>query len=113
MVEYQSDRKLFNDQDRANNGLPISDPSIVMKSCYFTWGYRIKQTKAAETNNEQKSKKGASKSNFKLETEIVTKNVLSDLNLELRKGDFLAVIGQVGCGKSSLLYSIMDETILK
>jgi ABC-type cobalamin/Fe3+-siderophores transport system ATPase subunit len=28
-------------------------------------------------------------------------------------GNFLAVVGQVGCGKSSLLYSVMQETNLK
>lgn len=30
----------------------------------------------------------------------------------MKPGDFLAVVGQVGCGKTSLLYSIMDETIV-
>lgn len=28
----------------------------------------------------------------------------------MKRGDFLAVVGQVGCGKTSLLYSIMEET---
>ena len=27
----------------------------------------------------------------------------------MKSGDFMAVIGQVGCGKTSLLYSIMHE----
>ncbi len=30
----------------------------------------------------------------------------------MKKGDFLVVVGQVGCGKTSLLYSIMGETEL-
>ena len=30
----------------------------------------------------------------------------------MKSGDFLAVVGQVGCGKSTFLYSAMDETIL-
>lgn len=28
----------------------------------------------------------------------------------MKSGDFMAVVGQVGCGKTSLLYSIMQET---
>jgi len=29
----------------------------------------------------------------------------------MRPGDLLVVIGQVGCGKTSLLYSVMGETV--
>ena len=43
----------------------------------------------------------------------MSRNVLSNINLDMKKGDFLTVIGKVGCGKSSLLYSIMDETVHK
>lgn len=31
----------------------------------------------------------------------------------MRRGDFLVVVGQVGCGKTSLLYSVMNETKIK
>ncbi|CAG9314353.1 unnamed protein product [Blepharisma stoltei] len=42
------------------------------------------------------------------------KAVLHDINLNIKNGEFLAVIGPVGCGKSSLLASIMGElNILK
>ena len=30
----------------------------------------------------------------------------------MKKGDFMVVVGQVGSGKTSLLYSIMGETEL-
>ncbi len=36
--------------------------------------------------------------------------VLSDVNLEVRKGEFLYLIGRVGSGKSSLLKSFYAET---
>lgn len=35
---------------------------------------------------------------------------MHDINIDMKSGDFLAVVGQVGCGKTSLLYSIMEET---
>lgn len=34
---------------------------------------------------------------------------LQDLNLTVKKGDFIAVIGDVGAGKSSLFYSLVGE----
>ena len=38
--------------------------------------------------------------------------VLNDISLKMKPGDFLTIIGQVGCGKSSILYSIMGETCI-
>ena len=38
-------------------------------------------------------------------------NILSDVNLQIEKGEFVAIMGQSGGGKSTLLYSIsgMDK----
>ena len=30
----------------------------------------------------------------------------------MKPGDFLTIVGQVGCGKSSVLYTIMGETFI-
>lgn len=38
--------------------------------------------------------------------------VVKNLNFELGEGELMVVIGTVGSGKTSLLYSIMDETKL-
>jgi ATP-binding cassette subfamily C (CFTR/MRP) protein 4 len=35
---------------------------------------------------------------------------LSNLNFELKHDSLLMVIGKIGTGKTTLLYSIMDET---
>jgi len=48
-----------------------------------------------------------------LELEEVKKPVLENININLSPGNFLAVVGQVGCGKTSLLLSVMQETTLK
>ena len=36
-------------------------------------------------------------------------NVLEDLKVEIKNGSLVGVIGQVGCGKSSLLSLLIDE----
>ena len=38
-------------------------------------------------------------------------SVLSDVDLQIDNGEFIAIMGQSGCGKSSLLYCIsgMDK----
>jgi len=36
-------------------------------------------------------------------------SVLNELNLELKQGQLIGIIGKVGCGKSSLLHAIMAE----
>ena len=37
--------------------------------------------------------------------------VLSGINLDLRHDSLLVVVGRIGSGKTSLLYSVMEETI--
>jgi len=37
------------------------------------------------------------------------KFILQDLNLSVNQGELVAVIGEVGCGKSSLLLSLLDQ----
>lgn len=60
------------------------------------------------TAEEQKKKNNK----FALELDEIKSNILTDININMKSGDFLAVVGQVGCGKTSLLYSVMDETIV-
>ena len=45
------------------------------------------------------------------QVETINKNVLENVNFTLCRGDFLVVIGKIGCGKTSLLYSIMNENV--
>ena len=57
-----------------------------------------------EINPNNKNKKKSS-----LNTQ---RNVLSNINLSINKGEVVAIIGKVGSGKSSLLNSIINEMIL-
>jgi ATP-binding cassette subfamily C (CFTR/MRP) protein 1 len=38
-------------------------------------------------------------------------SVLSGLNFEIKRGELIGVVGPVGCGKSSFLYSILGELL--
>ena len=40
-------------------------------------------------------------------------SVLKGISVELKQEDLLVVVGKIGSGKTSLLYSIMDETVKK
>ena len=40
------------------------------------------------------------------------KNTLNNLNLNIKRGELVAVVGKIGSGKSSLLSAIMGEKIL-
>ncbi|MCQ2818077.1 MAG: ATP-binding cassette domain-containing protein [archaeon] len=41
----------------------------------------------------------------------ITKSVLKNINLEVKKGEFLCIIGEVGSGKSSLLQAMLNNML--
>lgn len=46
---------------------------------------------------------------FSWNTKANTESTLADINLSLKKGELLAVVGRVGAGKSSLLSAVLGE----
>ena len=46
-------------------------------------------------------------SNNEIETTLYDKITLKNINLDIKKGEFVAVIGEIGSGKSSLISSII------
>lgn len=69
----------------------VDQPSIDIKNAAFTWGFKVKKDKNEAGNQE------------------------GDVNLDkvtvnAKTGETLCVIGQVGSGKTTMLYSLMKET---
>jgi ABC-type cobalamin/Fe3+-siderophores transport system ATPase subunit len=71
----------------------------VLEDCAYSWGFRVKE-------NQKDSKRA------QVLIEEETKVVVSGLNISLKTGDLMVVVGQVGCGKTTILHSIMEETKL-
>lgn len=49
--------------------------------------------------------------NKKLDGKKKSNYILKDINVSIQPGDFVAIIGKVGAGKSSLLLSLMNEMV--
>ena len=72
---------------------------LTLKDADIGWGFRVKQESA--NDKIEALKKGAKKRIIQLEE--VTEPTLSGLNIDMKQGNFLAVVGQVGCGKTTFL----------
>ena len=70
-----------------------------MDSACFSWNFKI-------NHKLDYNKK------LMIEVEEAENIILNNVNLNLKYDDLLIVIGEVGCGKTTFLYSIMDETTL-
>ena len=71
---------------------------VSLQNVTATWGFQIKQDI------------------YSGDTEVITDEPTSnliDVNLEVNKNEFLAIIGPVGSGKTSLLCTIMNELEVK
>ena len=72
-----------------------------MKDCSFGWGFKV--ATAAESLK--------SNANAQIELEEIEEPLLTGLNVDLKYNDFLVIVGQTGVGKTTLLYSIMQENV--
>ena len=79
----------------------------------FSWGFEEKKDKD-DLKKEKKDKKEKSKTipeETKQEKPLKEFINLRDLDINIRKGEFVCVIGDVGSGKTSLLSAIIGEMI--
>ncbi len=79
----------------------------------FSWGFEEKKDKD-DLKKEKKDKKEKNKTipeETKQEKPLKEFINLRDLDINIRKGEFVCVIGDVGSGKTSLLSAIIGEMI--
>jgi ATP-binding cassette subfamily C (CFTR/MRP) protein 10 len=90
---------------------------IIIKHGIFNWGRELSSEEkarlhAAQTGRLSKGKGKGKRTQLRpepVENQDSYVFALSDVNLRVRKGEFVGVIGSVGCGKSSLLAAILAE----
>lgn len=88
----------------------------------FHWGFEKKEEEAV-ADKKKKSKKSKKDDDFKkLQEPLVPAGaavveaekedfILKSLNLNIKKGEFICIIGGVGSGKSSLLSTVIGDMI--
>ena len=80
------------------------DIIVEFENADISWGFKVKQN-AVEAGDAKKNVKTA----VKVELETESKTIVEGVSLKMQSGDFLCVVGQVGCGKSTFLHAIMEE----
>ena len=82
------------EENESMRSCEVTNPIVKIENANFSWGFKVKQ---------ENSKKAVIKSGDKVELEKITKPVLTGISIDMKPGDFLAVVGQVGSGKTSFL----------
>jgi len=96
-----------------NNEVDYPATAIKMKNGNFYWmteeEKKLKKKKEEEEENEEDGKKKEVVVEEESPAAEGEKLVLKDINLEIKKGSFVAILGDVGSGKSSFLLSLTGE----
>ena len=105
-----------------------SEVAIEFKKSNFFWGFDLNQNDGEK--EEQKNEEKPSNNSEPMKNSILTSNsestslgddnntqtlenriALRGVDLKIKRGEFVAIIGDVGAGKSSLIYSLLGETL--
>ena len=79
----------------------------------FSWGFTSNMSdkdekKDKKNDKEGEDKKGDEASDKRKLSKFIT---LKDINMQINKGEFICIIGDVGSGKSSLLQSVIGDLL--
>ena len=95
MEEYASLRSV----EVASDNVKVS-----FENANVSWGFKVKEENQTDSKLKNKVKGNISR---KREIDLIDQCVIHGLHFTMNKGDFLTIVGKVGCGKTSLLYSVM------
>lgn len=113
--------KFLNSPELTNYVLPNDEDKenyITLENCSFGWSKidnddddkkRQKKAKAKEKDAEAGTKKASKGKKNDKEKVPEVKEFLKNINLKIKKNTFVAIVGSVGSGKSSLLNAILGN----
>ena len=87
--DVQNDRIITNDENTKNEGIAVK-----IEKGTFSWGAEQKDILNSPDDKDRP-----------------ISLILRDINLSIKKGEFVCIIGEVGCGISSLLNAILNNMI--
>ncbi|KAJ3141923.1 hypothetical protein HK100_005319 [Physocladia obscura] len=94
------------DRDNVLSDIGSPDVAISMKNASFNWPSSSQKVLQKTSKNAAKVRDSPNDSSERSQT---PRNVLEDANLAIKKGTFVAVVGGVGSGKSSLLNALLGN----
>ena len=86
----------------------LEEIAIKIENCDFTWK-QISEIIEEKKESEESQQENNNNSNI---VEKSDASVLKKINLNIRKGEFIGLIGEVGSGKSSLLQAIINNLVI-
>jgi len=116
LLSDEIDMKMIKEEE-----LNLLDPSLTIYNSNFSWGFKTEDKK--EDSKEQNNIYSEISENSFEENLLDNQNsqpisypvtdsiILKDLNLKIKPGEFVAIIGEVGAGKSSLIHSIIGDML--
>ena len=114
IFDLEDDGKTFIQHNKNDK----SEYAITIDNCSFEWKSKeieninyhtknIEERKAKERLEDNK----AALLNEKNEEKVMNKRVLNNINLQIKKGELIFIIGGLGSGKSSLMHALNNDLI--
>jgi ABC-type multidrug transport system fused ATPase/permease subunit len=103
------------DEEEVKDRLDVPmDYAITIENGHFIYeDIGLKKIKTESEDKKEDEEKNKEKSEEKTKEENKTKFELKDINLKIGSGELTFIIGKIGSGKTSLLYSILGEILPK